>query len=187
MVGGDVKGAAVERLLFFTYNRPSSVRITIERRAGFVTSRVEALPLERLPGPVMGMMKYIRSIGCLVYRRRANKALLVMSYIRRERGATIAIYRKPLSMISVENQAPKLSATAKKGKKQITVKTDKGSTITLTANKKIFKGGKKKLTIKSAKASNKIKLTRKLKKGDKITVTATKSGCGTATVSKSIK
>ncbi|MCR5797606.1 MAG: hypothetical protein K6G63_06770 [Eubacterium sp.] len=70
----------------------------------------------------------------------------------------------------------KLNITAKKGKKQFTIKTRKKAIVIVKLSKKIIKKGKKavkKLKIKASKNKSgkvKIKLTKALKKGVKITI-----------------
>ena len=77
-------------------------------------------------------------------------------------------------------KASKLSWNARKGKKNISVNTISDATVNLKANNAIIKdNGKKvkKVTVSSGESGKvKFSLDRKLKKGDRITVTVKKSG-----------
>ena len=87
----------------------------------------------------------------------------------------------------------KLKVTAKKNAKQIKVTTIKKAKVVVTTNRKVIKSGKKsvkKITIKAAnnkKGNVTVKLSKKLKKGDKITVKVSKSGYKTKTKTVKVK
>lgn len=83
----------------------------------------------------------------------------------------------------------KLTVTAKKGKKTVSVKTLAKAKVTISLNKKIIVRGKKKykkLTVTASKKGvAKVKLSKKLTKGMKVTVKVKKSGYKTK--SKKVK
>lgn len=87
------------------------------------------------------------------------------------------------------NKATKLSATARKGNKYILVDTIKGAKVDIKINDEIIKSGNKKVT-KISKSSGdgeiKINLSRKLAKGDKVTITVKKDGYETKKITKKI-
>lgn len=87
------------------------------------------------------------------------------------------------------NKASKLSVTTRKGNKYILVDTIGKATVTVKINDAIIKKNGKKMT-KIVKSSGngeiKIKLSRKLTKGDKITVTVKKNGYETKKSTKKI-
>ena len=91
------------------------------------------------------------------------------------------------STVDTKKDINTLKLTAKKGTKKLIIKSDKGCKLVVTANKKIFKGDKKKYTIKSSAKTNTVKLAKTLKKGMKITVQATKSGYNAKKVSVTVK
>ena len=83
----------------------------------------------------------------------------------------------------------KLSVTAKKGTSTITIKTISGASVTIKSKKKILKQGFTKLKSITTVADTgkvKISLSRKLKKGDKITIISKKIGYETKKVTKQI-
>lgn len=96
-------------------------------------------------------------------------------------GSQVGATDSPPTCIGMPTVTCKLKVTAKKGKKQIKVVTNKKAKVTVTVSRKIIKKGKKKVkTITYSAKKNKkgkiiIKLANKLKKKDKITVTASKS------------
>lgn len=87
------------------------------------------------------------------------------------------------------NKATKLSATTRKGNKYILVDTIKDAKVDIKINDKIIKTGNKKVT-KISKSSGdgeiKINLSRKLAKGDKVTITVKKDGYETKKITKKI-
>jgi len=93
----------------------------------------------------------------------------------------------------VQKKAAACKITAKKGSRQITVKTAKKAKVTVKLPKRIIRsGGKKvkKLVVsgsKNKKGTITLRLSSKLKKGMKITVTVEKSGCRKTVKSMKVK
>lgn len=94
---------------------------------------------------------------------------------------------------TVKKDIKTLKITAKKSGKTITVNTLKKAQVTVTVNRSIIKSGKKtvkKITCSSSKNKTgkvKVSLSKKLKKGDKITVKVTKTGYKSKTKTYKVK
>lgn len=115
--------------------------------------------------------------------------------LRAEQSETPAAPQKPNTgsqgTVQKKKSIDKLKITAKKGKKQIVIRTIAGAKVKVSMQKKYIRSGKKKvktLTVngkKNKKGKLTVKLTGKLKKGMKLKVTVSKSGYQTRT--KSVK
>ncbi|MCM1105571.1 MAG: hypothetical protein NC355_01375 [Blautia sp.] len=86
-------------------------------------------------------------------------------------------------------KASRLSVIARKGNNYVSVSTIEGAKVTISVNDEIIRSGSKtvsKITKKAENGKVKVKLSRKLKKGDKVVITVKKSGYETKKTTKKI-